>query len=70
MRILLAIGFLLMLLGGVALANSTLLLLGVGQGAAGGGGAPLGGALLLEDNASFVLLEDGVSDICFEGAAC
>ena len=29
-----------------------------------------GEALMLEDNVSFLLLEDGVSHLCFEGKAC
>jgi hypothetical protein len=44
-----------------------------GQGIFNPGGAaapPLIGALLLEDNASFFLLEDNLSHLCFEGGAC
>jgi hypothetical protein len=52
-----------------AVANTSIPLTGAGLSGGSGGGA-LGGALLLEDNASFILLEDGLSHLCFEGAAC
>lgn len=52
-----------------ALANTAIPLTGAGS-SGGGGGGPIGGALLLEDNASFFLLEDNASHLCFEGAAC